>query len=453
MSRRRHGGQIESLEPRCMMAATAVLDFDGEWMSSAQFQSFGWDQISSQTTSSFNSLFNDSNMFLDMNGSGAVNGTDANLAIGQIMDKVRQDYAPYDLNIVLGDQDNFSSLTNTDNDVLVLITGGSDVRPGKNAAGVAHLDLNNNDDNLSFVFGGTIVNEGWTQEQFINRVGRTISHEMGHTFGLDHVEIDSEVLSHHTMGVEGDNRDFDHDFGFQDINYDTANNGFQNSHQILTNELGASKNPWAAVLRSGQLTVKGNGSNNTLTVTETGTDHWSVSMSARYYESFGPYSFYYTDTTTVDLDADNPDIDSINPFAAAISKIKVYGLGGNDVITVDSDISARLYGYGGSGNDTITGGGGNDIINGESGNDILFGGNGHDTLYGGYGQDNLYGQNGNDRLYGGNRYGGYDNSVDKLWGGSGYDTFYQRLPAFGNWWWIQDAIKDMTGSDRIRYYN
>ena len=125
LSRRRNGIRIESLEPRCMMAATAVLDFDGEWMSSSQFEDFGWDQISSQTTSSFTGLFNNDNMFLDMDGNGTVNGTDANLGINQIVNKVRQDFSPYALNIVIGDQDNFSSLSNTDNDVLVLITGGS----------------------------------------------------------------------------------------------------------------------------------------------------------------------------------------------------------------------------------------------------------------------------------------------------------------------------------------
>jgi hypothetical protein len=252
----------------------------------SQFEDFGWDQISSQTTSSFTGLFNNDNMFLDMDGNGTVNGTDANLGINQIVNKVRQDYSPYALNLVIGDQDNFSSLSNTDNDVLVLITGGSDVRSGENAVGVAHVDLDNDNDNLAFVFGGSIADEGWTQEQFINRVGRTISHEMGHTFGLAHVVIDSEVKSHHTMGFEGDNRDFDHDFGFQNISYDTTNGGIQNSHKILTDALGASSSPWTAVLQPGQLTVMGNSSNNTLTVTETETDHWRISMSTTYSGSF-----------------------------------------------------------------------------------------------------------------------------------------------------------------------
>lgn len=81
--------------------------------------------------------------------------------------------------------------------------------------------------------------------------------------------------------------------------------------------------------------------------------------------------------------------------ASSVSKIKVYGLDGNDVITIGSGVKAtRLDGgngndvlNGGSLNDTLLGGTGNDQLKGNAGNDLLDGGTGADKVFGGSGRD------------------------------------------------------------------
>jgi Ca2+-binding RTX toxin-like protein len=97
------------------------------------------------------------------------------------------------------------------------------------------------------------------------------------------------------------------------------------------------------------------------------------------------------------------------PTVANTTSIQIFGLGGNDVLTV-SDLNgamppAKLFGGdgddtltgsgsddeldGGPGNDTLSGGGGNDILNGGPGNDILIGGRGNDVIFGGDGDDQI----------------------------------------------------------------
>ncbi len=97
------------------------------------------------------------------------------------------------------------------------------------------------------------------------------------------------------------------------------------------------------------------------------------------------------------------------PTVANTSKIQVFGLGGNDVLTL-SEVNGALPVanlFGSTGNDVLTGGSGNDQLFGESGNDtllgkggfdLLFGGNDNDTLTGGDADDQAFGQSGNDRM-------------------------------------------------------
>ena len=94
---------------------------------------------------------------------------------------------------------------------------------------------------------------------------------------------------------------------------------------------------------------------------------------------------------------------------ANTSKIQVFGLGGNDVITI-SEVNGALPVanlFGAAGNDVLTGGSGNDQLFGESGNDtllgkggfdLLFGGADNDTLTGGDADDQAFGQSGDDRM-------------------------------------------------------
>ena len=97
------------------------------------------------------------------------------------------------------------------------------------------------------------------------------------------------------------------------------------------------------------------------------------------------------------------------PTVANTSVIKVFGLGGNDVLTI-SEVNGALPRadlFGAAGNDVLTSGSGNDQLFGESGNDtllgkggfdFLFGGNDNDTLTGGDADDQAFGQSGNDRM-------------------------------------------------------
>jgi Ca2+-binding RTX toxin-like protein len=97
------------------------------------------------------------------------------------------------------------------------------------------------------------------------------------------------------------------------------------------------------------------------------------------------------------------------PTVANTARIRVFGLAGNDQITLNEANgalpAARLFG--GGGNDTLAGGSGadqlfgqagNDTLLGKGGNDQLFGGGGNDTLTGGDGDDQAFGQGGNDRM-------------------------------------------------------
>jgi Ca2+-binding RTX toxin-like protein len=97
------------------------------------------------------------------------------------------------------------------------------------------------------------------------------------------------------------------------------------------------------------------------------------------------------------------------PTVANTSRSQVFGLAGNDVLTLN-EVNGALPAanlFGGADNDVLTGGsgadqlfgqGGNDTLLGKGGNDFAFGGDGNDTLTGGDGDDQVFGQSGDDRM-------------------------------------------------------
>ncbi len=83
--------------------------------------------------------------------------------------------------------------------------------------------------------------------------------------------------------------------------------------------------------------------------------------------------------------------------------VRILGLGGNDVLTIDDSNGPMPPGNlsGGEGNDILTGSASDDILDGGPGNDTLIGRGGNDTLIGGPGDDTLIGGPGADQLFGG----------------------------------------------------
>jgi Ca2+-binding RTX toxin-like protein len=82
--------------------------------------------------------------------------------------------------------------------------------------------------------------------------------------------------------------------------------------------------------------------------------------------------------------------------------IQVFGLSGDDVITLDETLGAapRANLFGGFGNDVLAGGSGADMLFGQFGNDVLLGRGGVDRLFGGTENDALTGGDGDDQAFG-----------------------------------------------------
>lgn len=118
---------------------------------------------------------------------------------------------------------------------------------------------------------------------------------------------------------------------------------------------------------------------------------------------------------------------------------RLAGLNGNDRLFGDGHQDLLLGGggrdrlFGGDDNDRLNGGGGNDRLNGDDGNDILAGKGGRDRMNGGDGNDTLNGNGGNDILTGGR-------GNDTMNGGGGRDIFVFNFDID-------------SGNDRIRSYS
>jgi hypothetical protein len=444
----------------------------------------GWAGKPQTTAKSFRSVFEGTvrPTYLDFNGDQQVNGSDADIAIAKIVAKVKFDYAPYDLDII-GPNDLVSGITGNDDswqdklwndgvdgDVLVMVTGNADelnsaephlTKPGgrqpdgtilEPAHGTSPScvdngtpdscvpnDKNGSDQivwvfgaNIAFFFTGYQADNYFKAEMFINEVARTISHEMGHSFGLEHIAADpgDDASTHDIMaapfkltlnGGSFDEEDYYHVFNFQNIEHPVVDRGVitagrQNAHSFLSDEhvLGPSTKPWAAVLKPGQLTIMGDDYRNTLTVAQAG-NMWTIHLQSYpniYCSIFQPPCSVtpFFDVSTW-ADVSSPRLDSLNPFDQRLATIVVHGKGNSDSIVIGDSITASVAAYGDEGNDSITGG---------SGNDLLFGGGGNDSLYGKRGNDVLFGEGGLDDLYGGadsdTLDGGYDGYNDVLYG-------------------------------------
>jgi Ca2+-binding RTX toxin-like protein len=438
--------QLERLQDRWVPATlgvtkSAMLDFGGDYLSSSDLSEGGWAGYAGTDLYSFDSLFNSSRPWLDLDGNAYVDSDDAALAVERIMNKVRMDYAPYRVGVSEKDQDDAQAyLTNAVvGDAIVMITGSisQDLIPDLDAWGVAPwIDAGNDRDEIVFVFAGGSVDspvfgDGSDRaDRWFNQVARTISHELGHAFGLGHEVADplgdADPITHSIMGTPPVERDWTRDFNFHDREYTTEQGTSQNAHRHLLQEdiLGHSDNTWMAVLQPGVLTVSGNSAANTIDVEQAPNDLWVVSI----------------DGTGQFVHLHSFNVGSLNPFDQDIVSLQIHGEAGDDSLAVGETFSAASTIYGGDGDDTLYGGvradrlygqRGNDVLHGRGGDDFLAGGfgrfdagldfhwsdNGTDTLYGDGGNDRLHGEGGNDFLYGGS-------GVDSLHGGSGDDHLY-----------------------------
>jgi phospholipase C len=95
-----------------------------------------------------------------------------------------------------------------------------------------------------------------------------------------------------------------------------------------------------------------------------------------------------------------------------VSRLEVYGGGGNDQVYVYPDVTLPALLFAGAGNSLLEAGGGPTVLVGGGGNSRLVGGTGHDLLIAGLGRSDLFGRSGNDLLIGGTT--AYDNNVEAL---------------------------------------
>ncbi len=126
------------------------------------------------------------------------------------------------------------------------------------------------------------------------------------------------------------------------------------------------------------LVISGTNSNDTITVSQSSSGRYTVTING----SSASFNNYDSSGKTVDL-------------------IVIYGFGGNNTITLNSNVTTNAYVLGGNNGNTITGGSGYNILVGGSGTDKITGGSNRDLIIGGTGGDTLNGGGGDDILVAG----------------------------------------------------
>lgn len=400
--------------------------------------------------------------FLDFDADGDLDTIDGERAVNEIIANVQQDYAPYDV-IVRREDDTFHGLYamhGFGHDTMIFFVGD-----GPGAGGQAPFDPENREHDIGAVGDARgvaqwIADSGGTgtlaRDWFINFLSSAAAHEVGHTFGLAHVNVAASPQANDRNLM--DPFLFNRDMSFWDVSLNT-DVGMQNQHQYLTRVVGASPYSWAAVLRPGELTLHCGATPSSFTIAP---------------EIVVPYGWHVTDGTRlmashVNPSAD-PDINSLNQFQTAITTLRFVGGPASDSLYMYDPINVDVYADGGGGNDNIRtsngadvllGGVGNDTLAGGAGNDFILAGANDDRLDGGAGNDFISAEAGNDLLFGGSGndtmdgglgddilVGGYD--VDRLYGGDGRDILIGGLGA--------DELHGGAGDDILiggytRYYD
>jgi Ca2+-binding RTX toxin-like protein len=393
---------LERLEDRTTPSTLLLLDYDGSTAAEAERLDTAVESndgvLNPATRIPFTGMFGfitnyADYRFLDYDNDGRISGADGERAADAILARVRQDFAPYDVDVSRENSTDRAIARvqgSAGEDAIILVSGGL------GAGGQAPYDPGNAVDNAGEVSGtlgiarlveGMNLGDADSRFAFENFLANLISHEVGHSYGLAHIDTTQASpypMSLMTPTVGGNN------LGFTDQTFMTEEGFNQNAHIYLTSTLGASPDPWAAVLRPGYLTIQGGDSWDRVSVYLNSNGDWSVRVQ-------GPNT---TDTYKVDPTA-SPDLNSLNPFGEAIRWINFYGEGGDDFLYIDPGITTSVSAFGDGGNDTLYGGGGRDYLRGGYGHDSLYGQGGDDYLWGHAGDDTISGGSGYDRAYGG----------------------------------------------------
>jgi hypothetical protein len=121
------------------------------------------------------------------------------------------------------------------------------------------------------------------------------------------------------------------------------------------------------------------------------------------------------DTNLIEVDIDSLTFDfhqTYNPSTLHIDRFIVYGLNGDDHITVDNNVTIDAWVFAGNGENHIKVGGGNNVVVGGSGENQIDGGIKRDLLIAGRGSAVINGHGGDDILIGG--YTDYDHNLTAL---------------------------------------
>ncbi len=444
----------ESLEPRDLFATDVMLDFDGA--SKSELVDLGKAVSTTKNLANAGKLLSfvgefatlqseyggyDTFQFLDFNGDATLTRADGELAAQRILTKVTQDFAPYDVNVSRVD-DHAAAIkkaaANSAHDTIVIVHGHH-----LHAGGQALVDANNTTDSGASVSGSVgfareisarQARGQWSnsraRDAYINGISNAISHEVGHTFGLNHVDTEVHPDSVSLMMPWWRTRDTN----FADQWLNTEKGGRQNAHRYLTQVLGASTRPWAAVLTPGVLTIQGNELDNSLAVDQRTDGNWSVRVTTRL-GGMTTATSYFVDPVN------SPHPNSLNPFSTGIRRINARGGAGDDEIRVSSTLDVPLYAYGGLGNDLLQGGAASDHLYGQSGDDILVGRAGDDELWGdspfqAAGRDLLIGGIGSDTLR-----GGPDEDI-LVNGRTSHDDSTKKLKLIATEWKTWNVVRD-----------